>query len=259
MSYTRPHVWTDEQKDYMKKIVPGRYRKEIHKMVNEEFNLNLTFNQVIGFMKRNNLKTGFDGRFIKGQEVWNKGMKGLVIEGSQKGWFKKGVRSSNYRPVGSERVDSKDGYIIIKVQDEGKFQERWKHKHIVVWEKHHGKVPEDHVVVFLDTDRTNTDITNLELLSRAELSRMNRENLFSDDPEITKAGINLVRLKQNVFDIEIKGKDKNKYDEYVRKAKMNGIDEQTLIARRKRGWSMKDAIYKPLHFRFKNNNLGANL
>lgn len=249
MKKAKPHDWTDEQKDYMKKIIPGRSRKKIHEMFNNKFNLDLTFNQVVGFMKRNNLKTGFDGRFVKGQEVWNKGIKGLVFEGSEKGWFKKGQVPSNYRPVGSERIDSKDGYVIVKVSDEGTYKSRWRHKHVVEWEKNNGTVPDNHVVSFLDSDRTNSDIENLMLLSRRQLALMNKYDLFSDDPEVTKTGITLVSLMQKINDFELYDGDFEKVEEYIEKAEIKGIKRETLLARLRRGWKIKDAINSPLNSR----------
>src|SRR5699024_8874048 len=138
---------------------------------------------------------------------------------------------TNYRPVGSERIDSKDGYIVIKVKDKGTYQERWRHKHVVEWEKYNGKVPKNHTVVFLDGNKENINIDNLALLSRSELLRMNQEGLFSNDPEATKAGIALVRLKQKVHDLDLYGGDFKQFKKHVEKAKDNGLKEQTFIAR----------------------------
>src|SRR5699024_2507694 len=136
--------------------------------------------------------------------------------GGEKGWFKKGDIPSNYRPVGSERIDNKDGYIVVKVSDEGIYQKRWRHKHVVEWEKHNGKVPKDHVIAFLDGDKMNTGIDNLVLLSRRDLVFMNKNDLFSDDPETTRTGITLVRLMQKVNDFELSSGDMEKLKDYIK-------------------------------------------
>lgn len=243
---TTPHIWTDEQKEFVRSNIKGTPYKTMWKMFNEHFGTNLTFNQMHGFLGRNKLKNGYDARFQKGQESWNKGKKGLQL-GGESGWFKKGQQPINYRPVGSERIDSKDGYIVMKVQDEGAYQERWKHKHVVVWEKQNGKVPENHVIAFLDNDKTNTDIDNLVLLSRSELVRMNQNGYFSSDPEITKAGIALVKLNNRVNEIDLKGGDSEEFKNHIKRAAKNGIKEVTFMARLKRGWSLHDAVNKPLH------------
>src|SRR5690625_2423676 len=172
----KPHKWTDEQEKYIKKIVKGRSRKETHRMVNKKFGLSLTFNQIVGYMKRNGLTTGFDGRFKKGQPSWNKGMKGLNT-GGEKGWFVKGQKSINYKKIGSEMVDV-DGYVRIKVQDHGTYPERWRAKHRILWEKKYGKIPEGYAVIFGDGDKANLDIDNLVLVSRAQLAVLNNRGLI---------------------------------------------------------------------------------
>lgn len=241
-------LFTKEQEKFVRENAKGRYNDELAQMVNEKFGLNITARQMATWKKNHDVKSGLTGQFEKGQTAWNKGMKGLNT-GGEAGWFKKGQQPINYRPVGSERVDSKDGYIVIKVQDEGAWSERWRHKHVVVWEKEYGEVPQGHVVAFLDNDKTNVDIDNLVLLSRAELALMNKNDLFSDDPEITKAGINLVRLNMRISVADLKGNDPEKFEKYMKLAESNGIKEQTFVARLKRGWSFEEAAKLPLHTR----------
>lgn len=69
-----------------------------------------------------------------------------------------------HKPVGSERIDS--GYVLQK-QEDGE----WRLKHRVVWEKHHGEIPDKFRIHFKDGNTTNTDIENLELISFAESMR----------------------------------------------------------------------------------------
>lgn len=107
-------------------------------------------------------------------------------------------KSSHWRPVGSEMVDN-HGYIQIKMNDDyGDRRVRWKMKHVVVWEQHHGPVPKKHVVIFRDGDRSNCDIGNLLLVSRDELLGMNRHRLIQTDAELTDAGLALVNLRKAI-------------------------------------------------------------
>ena len=103
--------------------------------------------------------------------------------------FKKGQMPVNFKPVGSERVD-KNGYIMVKIKN----PKTWKMKHVVVWERQHGKVPTGQTVVFADGNRQNCDISNLLLVSRAQLVRMNQSGLFSDVPEVTRTGAVIAEL-----------------------------------------------------------------
>lgn len=241
-------LFTEEQEGFIRENAEGRYNEELAQLVNREFDLNVTSQQIKTWKTHHGVTSGLTGHFEEGQTSWNKGKKGWSPKGSEKGWFKKGQKPKNYRPVGSKRIDSKDGYTLIKVQDEGTWPERWRHKHVVVWEKHYGeKLPDGHVIVFADSDRQNFDIDNLLLVSRDELVRMNQQGLIFNDPELTKTGLQLARLNIKITDINIYGNDREEFQKYVKKAAQNGIQELTFIARLRRGWGLKDAIYRPLH------------
>lgn len=84
-----------------------------------------------------------------------------------------------------------DGYIWVKVDDQPKVPKsvNWKQKHVLLWEEENGPVPENHVVLFLDNDRTNITIENLALVSRAQLAVLNKNGLIQDYADATKAGI----------------------------------------------------------------------
>lgn len=244
----KPHKYTDEQIKFVRNNIKGTPYRKMQELFNEKFNTEITYSQMKGFLARNKLTNGISAEFKKGHKSWNKGMKGLQL-GGEAGWFKKGERPINYRPVGSERIDTKDGYVIVKVQDEGTYQERWRHKHVVEWEKHYGKVPDNHVVAFLDSDKTNVDIENLTLLSRSELVRMNQDKLFSDDPEQTLLGIMLVRLNHKIMEADLIGDARADFEKYVERAARNGIARETFKARLRRGWSVRNAVNKPLYSR----------
>jgi hypothetical protein len=78
---------------------------------------------------RNKWNTGRTGCFEKGDKPWNTGTKGVCKPNS--GNFKSGQVSWNKKPVGYERICSKDGYVIVKVAEPNVF----KLKHRIVWKK----------------------------------------------------------------------------------------------------------------------------
>lgn len=245
-------LFSEEEERFVKENVKGKYNKELTKMLNDKFGTSYTVNQVKSLKKRRGWSSGLTGHFQKGEKSWNEGMKGLRFEGSEKGWFKKGQRPINYRPVGSERVCSREGYVLIKVQDEGEYQERWRLKHNVVWEEHNGKIPDDHVIVFLDSDRQNTDISNLAMISRRVLQMMNQQDLFTNDPETTKVGITLAKLLSKASKLKLTGNDIDRFKKYKKIAERQGISESTFIARINRGWTIEDAGRLPLNSSPKN-------
>lgn len=112
-------------------------------------------------------------------------------EGTQ---FKKGNKPHNYVPVGSERVNA-DGYVDIKIAEPN----RWRGKHLIVWEQHNGRpVPKGHAVIFGDRNRRNFDPDNLVLVSRSQLATMNKMNLIRDDADLTRTGVILADIYQKI-------------------------------------------------------------
>lgn len=194
------HIWSDEEKQYLAEITPGRGYKEIQSMMSCKFGFDYTHHQIKGAITRNKLNTGRTGRFEKGHATWNKGTKGLTKANVTS--FKKGQKPHNYKPLGSERI-TKDGYCEIKVSDTGR---RWKPKHVLIYEKHHGKVPKGSAVIFLDGDKRNFDIDNLYLVTRSQLAMLNKNNLIQKDADLTKTAINVVDLMKKISAMEKKDK-----------------------------------------------------
>jgi hypothetical protein len=125
--------------------------------------------------KRKGWLTGRTGQFEKGQEAFNKGRKGYVAPGSEKGWFRKGNVPHTARGVGHESIDTKNGYVWIIVAERNPYTgaaTRRVQKHKWLWERTNGPVPERHVLKCLDGDKTNTDPSNWLAVPRAMLPRL---------------------------------------------------------------------------------------
>ena len=183
--------WTEEEKKYLSEITLGRGYLEITEMMTAKFNYDYTKTQIAAAIKRYGLSTGRTGRFEKGRVPFNKGTKGMTS--ANRTSFKKGNIPHTYLPIGSESV-TRDGYTIVKVSDEGTRNQQWRPKHRLIWEKHHGPVPDGHAIVFGDGDKTNLSIDNLILVSRSQLSVMNTKKLIKNDVELTQAGANIAQL-----------------------------------------------------------------
>ena len=187
------HIWTNEEKEYLKEITPGHHYKEIQELMSKKYNLDFTLNQIMGAINRCKLNTGFNGQFGKSHIPFNKGAKGIWYEGSEKTWFLKGHEPINHREIGSERV-TVDGYIEVKVAEPHK----WRTKHQVVWKEHNGPIPKNHVVIFGDGNKLNYDINNLILVSRSQLLILNRNKLIQNDADLTRTGVIIADLYQKI-------------------------------------------------------------
>lgn len=187
------HKFSDEQIEFIREIAPGRYAAEITEMVNKQFNLDLKVSQIESCKKNHNIMSGIDSRFKKGMIPYNKGKKGSMspeqYEKCKATMFKKGNIPQNHRPIGSERID-RDGYTYIKVAEPNK----WKLKHRLLWEEHNGPIPHKHRLIFADGNRQNICLENLILVSYAESLIMSQRELFSENAEFTKTGVNIAKV-----------------------------------------------------------------
>lgn len=199
----RCYAFTQEQLEWIKTTYVGRSRKELTELYNKQFPDNpKTYEQMVTATKNHGFTSGLTGHFVKGHVPFNKGKKGSIKPNS--GSFKPGSVPPNRKPLGSERLDTKTGHILVKVEEINPYNgqpTRYKHKHVVVWEQHHGSVPKDMVVSFVDGDKTNCSIENLELISRSMLLRLNRRG-FAKCPDDLKPVLRTsVKLEVKTFEV----------------------------------------------------------
>lgn len=179
--FPRKQIYSDvfpkEVVKYINKNYIGVGPKEMAERLNKKFGKEYTRSQLKGFYRNHDLNSGLTGRFEKGH------------------------KPINWRPVGSERVNV-DGYIEIKTEEPNV----WKLKQKVVWEAVNGPVPDGFKLIFLDGNKENISIENLEMVSNDEMLEMNRKGLRYDDPESTKTGILIAKVNRAAAKLQ-KGKE----------------------------------------------------
>lgn len=101
-------------------------------------------------------------------------------------------------PVGTER-DGGKGYVVVKVAEESfvpQGKDNWKLKHVHVWERENGPLPEGHVVMFADRDPRNFDPGNLVAVPRRLAAMVNGMGYCGR--ESLESAVALARLKSAV-------------------------------------------------------------
>ena len=181
-----------------------KYRKlsriEVTAAFNEEFGTSLTVAQISAFTKNNRINSGRTGYFQKG-ENGRRGCNSVPNRTS----FKKGSKPVNILPLGSERVCKKDGTILVKVAEPNPYtgeKTRYRHKHRVVWEQHHGPAPAGYVVTFLDNNKTNCDIDNLALISKQSHMYAIRNGFAGVDKDIKPTVFALAKIEARLQQLE---------------------------------------------------------
>lgn len=204
-------LFTGEQLAFIKREYRTYSVKSLTKILNKKFGLSITPEQLKTFISNHGILSGRNGRFGKGSQPWNTGTKGVCKPND--GSFRKGSIPPNLKPLGHERVCSKDGYILVKIQEENPYtgeKTRYKAKHIVVWEKHNGPVPKGFNVRFIDGDKTNCDIENLVMVSKAEHLRLTKLGYNDTDPELKPSVLALAKLETKTFEVQNKRKSAEK-------------------------------------------------
>lgn len=174
ISYSAEELaWLEERKDWT--------RTALHSAFVDRFDRrDLSASNLTALMKRKGWMTGRTGCFAKGQAPLNKGKRcpegvGGRHPNARKTQFKKGQEPHNTKQLGHERLN-KDGYIEISVAETNPhtgYERRYVHKHVWLWEKANGPIPDGHCLKCLDGDRTNTDPTNWIAIPRGALPRLN--------------------------------------------------------------------------------------
>lgn len=211
-------VYTPEMHRFIADNVKGTKNKDLAAAVNRKFGTNITDTAIASYKYHHGLNSGLKFEdfqrkkgdppnrtsFKKGHVSHNKGKKGWCPSGCEKTWFQKGHTPKNHKPVGSERIDAKDGYVWIKVAEPNKYRQ----KHRVVWEAANGPVPKNCNIIFRDGNRQNVCLENLRMVTKREMLVMNNKGLFNTDPELTDAGHNVAKLLVGVYDAKEKLKKK---------------------------------------------------
>ena len=143
--------------------------------------------------KRKGWKTGRTGRFVKG----NIPHPNARSKGPNKTSFKKGQMPHNWHPIGHERVTS-EGYLQRKLQDTGDTVNDYVEVHRIIWTEHNGPIPDKHVVIFKDGDRSNVSIENLMLIDRGDLAVLNKTGLVKAPAELKEAALTTVKIQRKV-------------------------------------------------------------
>jgi len=193
--------FTDEQVAFIRE----GYRRWSLDELTEEFRNTFgpikTRDQIRGFTRNHAIRSGRTGCFGgEGFVPWNKGKKGLNM-GESATRFQSGHVPANRRPLGSERL-SKDGYIEIKVAEVNPHTghaTRFRLKHLHIWERVNGKVPQGMCLAFIDGNKANCTLENLELISRAENVLRNKTGFNQLPDELRPTAAAVVKLKVRTF------------------------------------------------------------
>lgn len=166
--------YTDEELAWIKKN-SLRPRKEAHQEFLEKFGRSeISLVSYNALCKRKGWMTGRTGRIEKGNVSWNKGKKMPYNANSAKTQFRKGQAPHNTKQMGNERL-SRDGYIELNIGRKTKHNQHGFYilKHIYLWEKENGALPDGMCLKCQDGNRQNCAPSNWSAIPRGVLPFLN--------------------------------------------------------------------------------------
>lgn len=202
----------DRMDKVLRKLKKSHTSGECAQKLNEQFGTQLTDQQVKGYCCRKKIYSGLgNGRFKKGNVPANKGKRisKELYEKCSKTMFKPGIKPANTLPVDTV-IELEDGYLYKKIHDTPKARKKdnWAKLHYLVWEEQNGKVPDNHVLLFVDGNRRNINIDNLICVSRKVNLFLNKNRLrFKNKTEMQKACISYAQLNVKLNELKKEKKE----------------------------------------------------
>ena len=202
-------MFTPKMIQWLSKNIPGKTYSEAANLFNIRFNTSFTSRQIKGACVHRGIKAGRKGKeYIKPFSI------------------------------GTEKIIDARTYVKISDKETKSFinvglKGTWNLKHYLIWEEKNGSVPKGHIIIFADRNKNNFELNNLLLVSRRCFFYMCKEQLLSDDPEITK--INLLITKHRLL----------------------LIDKVRKITRHKRHYSLEDTYRRYIQAKKKQSTHGT--
>ena len=178
----KPRIWTEEMNNFVRENYPKLGARKLAPIMRKKFHYNFTS---VSIQNR--------ARIL-----------GLHVI-AQSSWYKNGVTDTyNAMPLGSERDSGH--YMYVKTDTGHNGYGNWKQKHRLVWESANGPIPKDHMIIFVDRDYHNCELSNLRCIPRKYIAMMAQSdfNWFKGGKEIIDAGIAWCDLHYAIKEIKEK-------------------------------------------------------
>lgn len=173
------HQWTEAELTWLRDHVRKYSWKTLYIPFNQHFGLNLSQSSIEHACLRRGITHGREDEpgFLAGENN----------------------SYSATLPLGSERQDVR-GRVFIKVSNDPKKVKwgNWVQKDRYLWEQAHGKLGTNQLLIHLDNDKQNCELSNLYVVSRATNRRMAAWGWFFTNPALTFTAIKCCELLEAI-------------------------------------------------------------
>ncbi|MEG6503228.1 MULTISPECIES: HNH endonuclease signature motif containing protein [unclassified Desulfovibrio] len=174
--------YTPEQITFLAVNVEGISYRVLAEIFNAHFGTNKTARSIRDACIKRGIRNGRNGNFQKGNIPKNR--------------FSVGNTPPNKHPVGFQRVEG--GFVFVKVAE----PDIWRKKHLAVWEKQNGPLPNGAIVIFADGNKRNFRPENLIQITRAQFSFLNAHKLLFKDEDRTRTAVLLSQVATRVIQLK---------------------------------------------------------
>ena len=163
--------FTDEQKQFLMDHGSVVSHKKLTAMFNAQFGTNVCYSTIKAWCNRHDIHSPIgDGKFTSETSPrWQKGLskedfKSHYTEDSFDRMIRNMCHSNIKHNVGDEVNRHGKPHIIVNDEFGKGYDHRIQTKDRYIWEQTYGEIPEDHMIIHLDNDPMNCDISNLRCI-----------------------------------------------------------------------------------------------
>lgn len=189
--------YTTEEINFLKDNRSKYTIDELTVIFNDRFETKRTKRAINTYCKKHHIRAGTSGRFEKGNKPWSTGLtrdewRSHFSDDSYAN-LDRGLKTRTLYKIGDTVLmkigDKKYPYIVISDTPGVPFKKRIYPKSRYVWEQNNGPMPDDSIIIALDGDVTNTDISNLRCISNRTKIQITTNKWWRLDPELKDLAI----------------------------------------------------------------------
>lgn len=167
-------IFTDEQQDFIRRHASSMSRLDLTELFNSMFKTEVPYNTIKNWCIRQHLESpNGDGRFTS--ETSPRWQAGLSKEEFRSHYSDESfdamtstIREMNVKyHIGDEVIRHGIPHIVVNDDFGNGIDARLEKKARYVWKKHHGDIPDDCMIINLDGDPMNCDISNLRCMKKS--------------------------------------------------------------------------------------------
>lgn len=190
MTRTR-HIYTDKELKFLSDNIKKYYSPELVKLFNKKFKGNLTCKKLKNLKYKYRILSGLvrNPKADPDPAKWNTKHNQCRRTGRTRQQWLNEVK----HPVGYEYI-GKDGRKYIKIKEEVGSTTNYMTKARYNYTQKYGLIPEDCVLIHLDGNRLNDNVSNLVLINNYKLYTLNRRGLLFNNKDLNKTSILSIEL-----------------------------------------------------------------